>query len=110
MKRHADRYAGLLAIAALAIAAPAGAQDRADVAWNQGALAVAESLYAARLAADSNDQRALHRLALIYAWSERNAPAVALFDRLVAIAPGNVEARRDRARVLSWGGDLDGSA
>jgi tetratricopeptide (TPR) repeat protein len=102
--------AALALVAALGGTRAARAQDRADSAWNAGATALAESLYAQRLAADSNDQRALHRLALIFAWSGRYAPSVALFDRLVAIAPENVEARRDRARVLSWKGDLRASA
>ncbi len=97
-------------LAALAPARVARAQTRADSAWNAGATALAESLYVQRLAADSNDQRALHRLALIFAWSKRYAPSIALFDRLVALAPDNWEARRDRARVLSWKGDLRASA
>lgn len=110
MTRRGDLATVLVAVAALGNARGARAQDRADVAWNDGALVVAESLYAERLAVDSNDQRALHRLGLIYAWSGRHAPAVGLLDRLVAIAPENLEARRDRARVLSWSGDLGGSA
>ncbi len=102
--------AAVLAAALPALAAPARAQDRADSAWNRGATAVAESLYARRVAADSSDLRALHRLALIYAWSRRFPPSLALFDRLLAAAPQDVEARRDRARVLSWAGDFRGSA
>jgi tetratricopeptide (TPR) repeat protein len=80
------------------------AQDPADVAWNDGDLAVAERLYSARLANDSSDVRALHRLALINAWGERYDPALSLFARLLSVNPGNLEARRDRARVLSWAG------
>jgi len=80
------------------------AQDSADVAWNDGNLEVAGRLYSARLAADSFDIRALHRLALINAWSERYDPALSLFERLLSVNPDNLEARRDRARVLSWAG------
>lgn len=80
------------------------AQDPADLAWNDGGLGVAERLYTARLADDSSNVRALHRLALINAWGERYDSALSLFGRLLSVDPDNLEARRDRARVLSWAG------
>lgn len=82
------------------------AQDAADVAWRAGNQAVAESLYTVRLEADSLDEVALHRLALMNAWSERYAESLALMERLIRIAPYNTDARIDRARILAWRGDL----
>jgi len=82
----------------------AWSQDSAAVAWNAGDLVQAERLYAARLARDSSNQRALHRLGLIAAWSERYGLSVALFDHLQRVAPENQDAAMDRARVLSWAG------
>lgn len=80
-----------------------------DAAWNAGDLAAAERLYAARLAADSADERALYRLALLLAWDRRFEPSLALFDRLVALAPGDADVRRERAKVLSWARAYDRS-
>jgi tetratricopeptide (TPR) repeat protein len=96
--------AGLVLAAVLA--RPVYAQDEADAAWDRGDVEVAERLYERRVAADSSDQRALHRLALLWAWNERYAESVVLFDRLLTIAPENAEAEVDRARVIAWRGDL----
>jgi tetratricopeptide (TPR) repeat protein len=81
--------------------------ERADEAWNQGDTELAARLYGDILAADSSDGRALHRLALIHAWKNEHGEALALFDRLLALEPENLEAGVDRARVLAWRGDLD---
>jgi tetratricopeptide (TPR) repeat protein len=99
------RRALLTCILLLAWAAPARAQDAADRAWAAGDIAAATPLYEARLAADSSDATALHRVALIRAWAERYDESLALFDRLVRVDPRNREARVDRARVLAWRGD-----
>lgn len=97
-----------LVAALLLLAAPATslAQDAADRSWNSGDMSAAETLYVARLARDSSDDRALHRLALIRAWDDRYDESFALFDRLLAISPENQEAAVDRARVLAWRGQL----
>lgn len=87
-------------------AGPGFAQDEADAAWDRGDVAVAERFYEQRLEADSLDQRALHRLALLLAWNKRYTESLVLFDRLLAIAPFNAEAEVDRARVIGWRGDL----
>jgi tetratricopeptide (TPR) repeat protein len=96
---------GILLCTPFGCAPPAAAQTPADSAWERGDLVRAEELYSARLAADSTDLRALHRLGLIRAWSERHEQGLALLDRLLAIDPRNVEAAVDRARVLAWRGD-----
>jgi tetratricopeptide (TPR) repeat protein len=94
-----------VALALLAWAAPARAQDAADRAWAAGDVATAERLYSARLAADSNDVRALHRVALARAWNGRYDEALALLDRALRLDPGDAETQVDRARVLAWKGD-----
>lgn len=104
------RRALLLALLLLARAAPARAQDPADRAWAAGDVQAATPLYEARLAADSSDATALHRVALVRAWAERYAESLALFDRLLRIDPANREARVDRARVLAWRGDPGAAA
>ncbi len=81
--------------------------ERANEAWNQGDTETAARLYRSILAADSSDARALHRVALMHAWSDEHPEALALFDRLLALEPGNLEAEVDRARVLAWQGELD---
>jgi tetratricopeptide (TPR) repeat protein len=96
-------------IALVALASPARAQETAEEAWTAGRLEVAERLYGERLARDSSDTRALHRVALIRAWGERYDEALALFDRLLRIDPRNREARVDRTRVLAWRGDPAGA-
>jgi len=97
-----------LVAALLLLAAPATslAQNAADLSWNRGDIPAAETLYVARLARDSSDDRALHRLALIRAWDDRYDESLALFDQLLDISPTNREAAVDRARVLAWRGEL----
>lgn len=84
-------------------AAAAAAQDPADQAWRSGDVETARRLYAERLAADSTDDRALHRMALMEAWDGRYEQSLRLFDRLLSLGP-NLEARVDRARVVAWRG------
>lgn len=81
----------------------AAAQDAADQAWRSGDLVTARRLYAERLAADSTDDRALHRVALLEAWDGRHDASLRLFDQLLALGP-NPEAEVDRARVIAWKG------
>lgn len=85
----------------------ATAQDPADRAWEDRDLDRAGQLYADRLAEDSTDTQALYRLALIRGWGEAYDESLALFDRLLRLAPQNLDARVARARVLAWKGELD---
>ncbi|MDH3732205.1 MAG: tetratricopeptide repeat protein [Gemmatimonadota bacterium] len=87
------------------LAAPAVAQDPANSAWIQGDTETARRLYSERLAADSTDQVALHRLGLLVAWEGEYERALELLDRLIAGSDDHVDAIIDRARVLSWSGD-----
>jgi tetratricopeptide (TPR) repeat protein len=102
--------AALVVLLLLLAAVPLRAQDPADRAWAAGDVQAATPLYEARLAADSSDRTALHRVALIRAWAERYDESLALFDRLLRLDPANREAQVDRARVLAWRGDPAGAA
>ncbi len=104
MMRHLRIGAMALSLA-VGLCVSAAAQTAADSAWDSGDVETAARLYAQRLVADSTDQRALHRMAIIHAWAERYDQSLALFDQLVAIAPENLEGRIDRARTLAWQGD-----
>ncbi|CAN5629280.1 hypothetical protein BH23GEM10_BH23GEM10_11190 [soil metagenome] len=102
----------LLLLLPLLMAAPVAGQardaaDAADAAWLAGETARAAELYAARLAADSTDGVALHRLALVHAWAGRYDESLVLFDRLLRVEPANGEARVARARVLAWAARFD---
>lgn len=79
--------------------------DEADAAWQAGDTDRAFGLYQLRLESSPNDDRALHRLALVHAWREEYDRSLELFDRLLTTAPRNMDARVDRARVLAWRGD-----
>jgi tetratricopeptide (TPR) repeat protein len=102
-------FLALLALACVAGARPAHAQDAADRAWAAGNVAEAGRLYEQRLRADSNDVRALHRVALVRAWDGKYDEALALLDRALRITPNDVETQVDRARVLAWKGDPAGA-
>lgn len=97
----------ILAIGLVCLARAASAQTVADSAWVIGDIALAERLYEDQLGSNPNQARALHRLALILAWSERYSESLKLFDRLLILEPGNLEAAAARARLFAWRGDLD---
>ena len=98
----------VIALALLATLAPTvlRAQDPADAAWAAGEHDRARELYAQRVAADSNDVRALHRLALLRSWHNEFASAIHLFDRVLQLNPGDTAVAHARARTLSWSGRL----
>lgn len=106
MSRGVTRVLAALLIL-LAGATAAAAQNPADEAWEAGELERARDLYAERLADDSSDVRALHRLALIHGWNQEYEESIDLFDRLLEIDPSNTDARIARARVFAWRGDTD---
>jgi tetratricopeptide (TPR) repeat protein len=95
----------LLLVAVLTTGTPGVglAQDEGDRAWRAGDFATAWRIYSARVAADSTDDRALHRVALMAAWDRRYDESLHLFDLLLALGP-NLEAEVDRARVVAWRG------
>lgn len=91
----------------LTFSSAARAQD-ADSAWAAGNRELAGRLYAARLAADSNDVPALLRVATLASWQRRFRASRALYERVLTLSPDNVEALKGLARVASWSGDLRG--
>lgn len=117
MLQHDKALIVALALGAVALVAPdaANAQgdgdpaEAANVAWRMGDTATARVLYAERLAADSLDEVALHRMALLMSWDGRYDDGVALFDRMLSEWPDHVGAMIDRARVLAWKGDYAGA-
>jgi tetratricopeptide (TPR) repeat protein len=104
------RLALLAALLAMPAVRPLAAQQAtasdAAAAWGAGEHARARELYAQRLAADSADVQALHRLGLLLAWDRQYGAAIPLLERLVRQAP-SAAARADLARVLSWAGRFD---
>jgi tetratricopeptide (TPR) repeat protein len=94
---------GALALALAITVSAARGQDAGDLAWRAGDLAAARRIYAERLAADSADDVALHRMALMEAWEGRYDASLRLFERLLALGP-NPEAEVHRARVVAWRG------
>ncbi|MEJ2237428.1 MAG: tetratricopeptide repeat protein [Gemmatimonadales bacterium] len=104
--RRTIRHMGLCLVLGV-LAAPAHPQNAADVAWRQGDLVAAKRLYAERLAADSTDEIALHRMALMLGWDGGYRESIALFDRLLELSPRNWEAAVDRARVYAWQGQTE---
>jgi tetratricopeptide (TPR) repeat protein len=107
----AARFVSAFIIAALSLAAtgPVAAQQPADpaqAAWEADDHARARELYAARVAADSGDVQALHRLGLLLAWDRQYAAAIPLLERLVSLAPYTAP-RLDLANVLAWSRSYD---
>lgn len=99
----------LAASAALLLAAQGAAAqtaDAADAAWAAGEHDRARTLYAARVAADSADTTALHRLGLLLGWNSEYAESIRLLDRLMQVRPTEA-ARMDRANVLAWSRSFD---
>lgn len=82
------------------------AQDPAEAAWTRGDYPTAESLYRQKLAVDSNDVTALHRLALITGWAKRYDESLAFFHRLRRQAPDDEAIALEQARVLAWKRDF----
>ncbi|MBT8478412.1 MAG: tetratricopeptide repeat protein [Gemmatimonadetes bacterium] len=108
--RVARIRAACLTLFAVAVAAESAiAQSPADSAWLAGDTRMAGDLYEARLATDSTDDLALHRLALMRAWDARYDESLELFGHLLRMSPDNYEARVDRAKVMAWSGDLRGA-
>jgi tetratricopeptide (TPR) repeat protein len=100
------RSFGLVPFILLLLAAPAAAQDAADDAWAAGENERARELYAARVAADSGDVPAMHRLGLLLSWNREYADGIRLFDRVLELTPADTSVAHARARVLSWSGRL----
>jgi tetratricopeptide (TPR) repeat protein len=111
MRTSMMTFAVALLVTALSLttAVPVPAQQPADpaqAAWEADDHARARELYAARVAADSGDVQALHRLGLLLAWDRQYAAAIPLLERLVSLAPYTAP-RLDLANVLAWSRSYD---
>jgi tetratricopeptide (TPR) repeat protein len=79
----------------------------ADSAWTRGDVDTAFRLYEARLARDSSDAVALHRVGLVKAWNQDLPGSLKLLDRALRIEGTNTSLIIDRARVLGWSRRFD---
>lgn len=99
-----NRALVLTAVVAL-VARTAGAQVlRADSAFVAGDFAKARTLYEQVLAADSLNERALWRLALLDSWDDHLDRSLARFALARRLDPANADLMVAQARVLSWAG------
>ncbi len=105
--RTLNPYSGIPSVPSQVPEPPPSQSDEADVAWRAGDTDRAFELYEARLASNPNDGAALHRVALMRAWIEEYDESLEMFDRLLTVESGNLDARVDRARVRAWRGDTD---
>jgi len=96
---------GILGGALAAVAGPLAAQlPTADSAFQRGDYRAARAAYEAVLARDSNDLRALDRLATLDSWDGKLTRALARLARLRRLEPTDGDFMVDEARVLAWAG------
>jgi tetratricopeptide (TPR) repeat protein len=95
--------APLLAIAVLTRAL-AAQLPAADQAFQQGNYAAARAAYERVLAADSSNERALYRLAILDSWDGKLVRSLARFVRLRRIDPHDPDIMVTQAQVLAWAG------
>lgn len=99
-------------LAALAVMTPTplAAQSGSaagDSAWNRGDHVSARRIYLVHVARVRDDAVALLRLGLMASWDGRAQEGVSWFNRILAVHPGDRDARVARARVIAAMGELD---
>src|SRR3989454_7286967 len=98
------------AVALLAVPALLVAQlPQADEAFRRGDYAAARAGYERVLAADSLNQRALFRLAILDSWDGKLARSLQRFGRLRRLDPKDEDVRVAQAQVLAWAGHTEAS-
>src|SRR2546426_10928056 len=98
------------AVALLAVPALLVAQlPQADEAFRRGDYAAARAGYERVLAADSLNQRALFRLAILDSWDGKLARSLQRFGRLRRLDPKDEDVRVAQAQGLAWAGDTEAS-
>src|SRR2546428_12483944 len=98
------------AVALLAVPALLAAQlPQADEAFRRGEYAAARAGYERVLTADSLNQRALFRLAILDSWDGKLARSLQRFGRLRRLDPNDEEVRVAQAQVLAWAGHTEAS-
>jgi len=97
-------------LALLAIPALLAAQlPQADAAFHRGDYAAARAGYERVLAADSLNQRALFRLAILDSWDGRLPRSLQRFGRLRRLDPKDEDVMVAQAQVLAWAGHTEAS-
>lgn len=94
----------VIVLAAAPVTGAAGQVLRADSAFVAGDFARARTLYEQVLAADSLNERALWRLALLDSWDGHLDRSLQRFARARRLDPTNTDLMVAEARVLSWAG------
>ena len=99
------RGRGAVVLAATLLARPlAGQLPEADAAFRAGKYAAARAAYTRVLAADSLNERALYRLAILDSWDGQLVRSLARFIRLRRIDPRDPDIMASHAQVLAWAG------
>ena len=93
------------ALALLAVPAVLAAQlPQAEEAFRRGDYAAARAGYERALAADSLNQRALFRLAILDSWDGKLSRSLQRFSRLRRLDPKDQDIMVAQAQVLAWAG------
>src|SRR2546422_99197 len=99
------RHLALAVTLALLVRPPLAAQlPAADQAFQRGDYAAARASYERVLAADSSNERALYRLAILDSWDGKLIRSLARFARLRRIDPHDPDIMVTQAQVLAWAG------
>ncbi|HYU00623.1 MAG TPA: tetratricopeptide repeat protein, partial [Gemmatimonadales bacterium] len=97
-------------LALLAIPALLAAQlPQADEAFRRGEYGAARAGYEQVLTADSLNQRALFRLAILDSWDGKVARSLQRFGRLRRLDPKDEDVMVAQAQVLAWAGHTEAS-
>jgi tetratricopeptide (TPR) repeat protein len=88
----------------LGAATAPGQVTRADSAFVAGDFVTARTCYEQALAADSLNERALWRLALLDSWDNQLDRSLQRFTRARRLDPANSDLMVAQARVMSWAG------
>lgn len=96
---------GALLLAAALVGRSLAAQVSAgDAAFARGDYAAARAGYERALAADSSNERALYRLAILDSWDGKLARSLARFGTLRRLDPRDPDIMVSHAQVLAWAG------
>jgi tetratricopeptide (TPR) repeat protein len=101
---------GAVLLAAVLVTRPLAAQlPEAEAAFRAGNYAAARAAYTRVLAADSLNQRALYRLAILDSWDGKLVRSLARFTRLRRLDARDGDIMVAHAQVLAWAGKTPAS-
>jgi len=99
------RHLAMAVTVAFLVCPPLAAQlPAADQAFQRGDYAAARASYERVLAADSSNERAMYRLAILDSWDGKLVRSLARFARLRRIDPRDPDIMVTQAQVLAWAG------